>query len=105
MTADGSGDRPASEVYWARIAVIDLDWLDRITRPLDYISLGRSPLNKGPEPKYRVLVGRHGRSHGVGVEVATNRRSANKRLAKVNGLLAASTVAEFTAQYDLGRLH
>jgi hypothetical protein len=119
LAVDGSPVdlRPASAVYWAQLVEIRLDWFERFDRFLDALASrtlspalvderGNTPANpqNEPEPRYRIVVGRHDGEDSVGIKTARDRKSAERVLAEIETLLSMATVDNFAGLYELAHL-
>lgn len=93
--------QPASAVYWARVSKLKGDRLLGFLFGVVEFLLALWTPGDGPDPRYRVLVGRVGETASVGVREARTRRQAERDLSGVQAILDRSTVADAQAALSL----
>lgn len=94
-------DQPAAAVYSAKLVKVSGDFLPWAVLTAIF---GWWPWMADadlPDPRYRVVVGRHGSDNVVGVAMARRHRKGRRLLAEVEGSLATLDVQQFEQRYDL----
>ena len=95
-------EQPAEKVYWARVATVDNGrWLVVLMDAVGCVVGFLPEAWVDWEPRYRVLVGRHGTDDAIGVRQARTRRAVRRQLAEVQTVLADSTAGEARSALEL----
>jgi hypothetical protein len=100
----------AGERYWAKVVSVPRDWHD--LRLLPFFALWGSVIaifgwtgeGLDRDPRFRVVVGRHGSEDSVGVRVARSRRRARRERDAVEQDLVNMSSEQFARRYDLTSL-